>query len=200
VDLANRLAAEVPASSRLNDSKGPSSGQIQHSPEPQPHQGLAGTSVGAGGVGLAAAFLAFEAFFFVDFLAAGFFAVDFLADLAPFFFGDFLTAGLAAFFFLAIADDSFASKRPSHSGRLSRGRYRTVETIVVANGVHGDAALVIRAGIVSSLAESSQGETALKAHVRLGGRKQTIAQRHIRSFNDANSGRRAGSVSFLEHS
>jgi len=64
---------------------------------------------------LAAGFLAFEAFFFGDFLAAGFLAVDFFAGLALFFFGDFLAAGLAAFLFLAIANDSFNSKRPSHS-------------------------------------------------------------------------------------
>ena len=110
------------AASRLHDSKGPSAGQSQHSPEPQP-QGLAGAGVGAGAASLAAGFLAFEAFFFGDFLA----------DLAPFFFGDFLAAGLAAFLFLAIANDSFTSKRPSQSGRLSRGRYKTGRDIVVAN-------------------------------------------------------------------
>jgi hypothetical protein len=167
VDRANRLGHEV---SRLHDSKGPSPGQIQHSREPQP-EGIAGSGVGVGVVGSAAGFLAFEAFFFSDFLAAGFFAVDFFADLAPFFFEDFL----AAFFFLAIANDSFTSKRPSHSGRLPRGRYRTGKTIVVANGVCGDAALVVRAGIVSSLDESSQGESALISHVRLGARGRTVA-------------------------
>jgi hypothetical protein len=76
---------------------------------------------------MAAGFFDLEAFFFGDFLAAGFLGVDFFADLAPFFFGDFLAVGLAAFFFLAIAKYSFISKRPSHGGRRSRGRYRTGE-------------------------------------------------------------------------
>jgi hypothetical protein len=64
---------------------------------------------------LAAGFVELEAFFFGDFLAAGFFAflaVDFLADLAPFFFEDFWAVGLAALFFLAIAKYSFTSRRP----------------------------------------------------------------------------------------
>jgi hypothetical protein len=80
--------------------------KVSDSPEPQ-HQGLAGTGVGTTGIGSTAGFLAFEPFFFGDFLAAGFFAADFLGDLAPVFFGDFLAPVLAAFFFLAIANDSF---------------------------------------------------------------------------------------------
>lgn len=89
--------------------------------------------VGAGVAGEAAGFFALEAFFFGDFLAAGFLAVVFLAALAPFFFGDFLAAGLAAFFFLAIANDSFKSKRPKPRCRLSRGRNWSGSDIVVAN-------------------------------------------------------------------
>jgi len=109
----------------VRDSTGPSTGRL----EPQP-AGLAGAGAGAGAAGWAAGFFDLEAFFFGDFLAAGcfaFFAVDVFADLAPFFFGDFLAVGLAAFFFLAIAKYSFTSKRPSHGGRRSRGRYRTGE-------------------------------------------------------------------------
>ena len=125
-----------------------------------------GAGVGAGGAGLAAGFLAIffldaEAFFFGDFLAAGFLAVDFLADFAPFFFGDFLAARLAAFLFLAIANDSFNSKRPSHSwssiprALLNGERHRRANDWSAATR-HS----LVRAGIVSSLDKSSQGESA----------------------------------------
>ncbi len=47
------------------------------------------------------------------------------------------------------------------AGATERG-----ETIVVTNGVRGDAALLVRAGIVSSLDESSQGESVIKSSRR----------------------------------
>ena len=47
--------------------------------------------------------------------------------------------------------------------------------MIVENGAPGDAGLLVCAGIVSSLDESSQGESAFNADVGLGSRKRIAA-------------------------
>ncbi len=89
--------------------KGPSPGQIQHSSELQ-LTGLAGANIGVGVVSLAADCLAFEAFFFGDFWAAGFLAVDFLAELAT-----FLRAGI-----VSNRDESSQAESEFHSHGLTK--------------------------------------------------------------------------------